>query len=51
MKTYAQLPAAGLLQTIVGQVEQFSGGEQEDDITLIVGRCTSCGTYGAEPVR
>jgi phosphoserine phosphatase RsbU/P len=51
MKTYAQLPAAGLLQTIVGQVEQFSGGEQEDDITLIVGRCTSCGTHGAEPVR
>jgi serine phosphatase RsbU (regulator of sigma subunit) len=51
MKAHAQLPATGLLETIVGQVQQFSSGEQEDDITLIVGRCTSWGTQSEAPVR
>lgn len=33
------LPAQHLLDTIVQAVQQFSGQEQEDDITLVVARC------------
>jgi phosphoserine phosphatase RsbU/P len=35
------LPPAALLQAIVEAVQQFSPGEQQDDITLVVARCTS----------
>ena len=34
----SQLPVAPLLQAIVGAVQKFSGGEQQDDITLVVAR-------------
>jgi serine phosphatase RsbU (regulator of sigma subunit) len=35
------LPPAALLRAIVEAVQQFSPGEQQDDITLVVARCTS----------
>jgi serine phosphatase RsbU (regulator of sigma subunit) len=34
------LPVASLLETIVATVQDFSEGEQADDITLVVARCT-----------
>jgi sigma-B regulation protein RsbU (phosphoserine phosphatase) len=36
-----QNSASELLQGIVGAVSQFSGGEQGDDITLVVARCVA----------
>jgi sigma-B regulation protein RsbU (phosphoserine phosphatase) len=34
------LPVRSLLETIVATVQKFSDGEQADDITLVVARCT-----------
>jgi sigma-B regulation protein RsbU (phosphoserine phosphatase) len=41
MATGRQLPVPSLLQSIVGTVQKFSAGEQADDITLVLARCTS----------
>jgi serine phosphatase RsbU (regulator of sigma subunit) len=38
LRARADLPASALLQAIVGAVREFSGREQEDDITLVVAR-------------
>jgi sigma-B regulation protein RsbU (phosphoserine phosphatase) len=40
MLAQRQLPVASLLETIVATVQDFSEGEQADDITLVVARCT-----------
>jgi phosphoserine phosphatase RsbU/P len=34
----SRLPVESLLQTVVREVQQFTGGEQQDDITLVVAR-------------
>jgi len=39
LQHYSGLPAAALLEAIVGAVRSFSPEEQNDDITLIVARC------------
>ena len=41
IKANAHLAASRLLNTIIEAVQQFSRGEQQDDITLIVARCTA----------
>ncbi len=41
VNTHCHLPAAALLQQIIADVQQFSGCEQADDITLLVARCTA----------
>jgi serine phosphatase RsbU (regulator of sigma subunit) len=38
LRSHCQLPVGPLLQAVVGAVQQFTGGEQEDDITLVVAR-------------
>lgn len=39
LKAHHHLPVQSLLQEIVAAVQQFSSGEQQDDITLVVARC------------
>jgi len=34
----ARLPVAAILQAVVEAVQQFSGGELQDDITLVIAR-------------
>ncbi|HXJ92285.1 MAG TPA: SpoIIE family protein phosphatase [Terriglobia bacterium] len=41
LRAHGHLPAASLLQTIETTVQQFSPGEQADDITVVVARCTA----------
>jgi sigma-B regulation protein RsbU (phosphoserine phosphatase) len=41
MLAQRQSPVASLLETIVATVQDFSEGEQADDITLVVARCIS----------
>jgi phosphoserine phosphatase RsbU/P len=36
--SHSHLPVARILQTVVEAVQQFSGGEQQDDITLVIAR-------------
>ncbi len=36
---YGQLPLPQLLQGVLDEVGQFSRGEQQDDITLVIARC------------
>jgi sigma-B regulation protein RsbU (phosphoserine phosphatase) len=38
VQCYCHLPAGALLQAIVGAVQQYSGGDQQDDITLVIAR-------------
>jgi serine phosphatase RsbU (regulator of sigma subunit) len=38
VQRYCHLPAGALLQAIVGAVQQYSGGDQQDDITLVIAR-------------
>lgn len=38
---HSHLGAAGLLDSVIGIVRQFGGGEKDDDITMIVARCLS----------
>jgi serine phosphatase RsbU (regulator of sigma subunit) len=38
LKSHSHLPVRALSQTVIGAVEQFSGGEQQDDITLVIAR-------------
>jgi sigma-B regulation protein RsbU (phosphoserine phosphatase) len=41
VRAHCRLPPAALLQAIVEAVQQFSPGEQQDDITLVVAQCTA----------
>ena len=36
--SYSHLPVGPLLQAVVGAVQQFSAGEQQDDITMVIAR-------------
>jgi serine phosphatase RsbU (regulator of sigma subunit) len=38
LKSHSHLPAESLLQSVVEAVEQFSGGQQHDDVTLVIAR-------------
>jgi phosphoserine phosphatase RsbU/P len=39
LRAHDYLPVQSLLQAIVAAVQQFTSGEQQDDITLVVARC------------
>lgn len=39
LRSQSHLPLQQLLQVVVSAVRQFSGGEQQDDITLVLARC------------
>ncbi len=39
MRARRDLPVASLLESIVVAVQEFSPGEQADDITLVIGKC------------
>jgi serine phosphatase RsbU (regulator of sigma subunit) len=41
LRAQRHLPVPALLETIVATVQRFSEGEQADDITLVLARCTS----------
>jgi sigma-B regulation protein RsbU (phosphoserine phosphatase) len=41
LRAHCHLSSGSLLQAIVAAVQQFSHGEQQDDITLVVARCTA----------
>jgi serine phosphatase RsbU (regulator of sigma subunit) len=41
LRLQRHLPVSTLLETIVATVQKFSDGEQADDITLVLARCTS----------
>jgi len=38
LRSYCHLPVGPLLQAVVGAVQQFSSGEQQDDITMVIAR-------------
>jgi serine phosphatase RsbU (regulator of sigma subunit) len=38
LRHYCDLPAGSLLQAIVKAVQEFTGGDQQDDITLVIAR-------------
>lgn len=38
-RSHRQRSAGEVLETILSQVQEFSQGEQADDMTLIVARC------------
>ena len=38
LRSYCHLPVSHLLEAVVGAVQQFTGGEQQDDITLVIAR-------------
>jgi phosphoserine phosphatase RsbU/P len=38
LRSYCHLAVGPLLQAVVGAVQQFSAGEQEDDITIVIAR-------------
>jgi len=38
LRSYCHLPVGPLLQAVVGAVQQFSAGEQQDDITMVIAR-------------
>jgi serine phosphatase RsbU (regulator of sigma subunit) len=46
-RRHRELPAAALITSIVNEVQDFSAGQQHDDITLIVAKCTVDGRQGA----
>jgi len=39
LASHSHLPVEPLLKAVVETVQQFSGGEQQDDITLVIARC------------
>jgi serine phosphatase RsbU (regulator of sigma subunit) len=41
LRRHRQLPSESMLSAIVSEVQQFSTGEQHDDLTLIVAKYTS----------
>jgi len=38
LASHSHLPVASILQAVVAAVQHFSGGEQQDDITLVIAR-------------
>jgi serine phosphatase RsbU (regulator of sigma subunit) len=38
LRCYCHLPVGPLLQAVVGAVKEFTGGDQQDDITLVIAR-------------
>jgi serine phosphatase RsbU (regulator of sigma subunit) len=38
LKSHSYLPVGPLLQSVVEAVEQFSGAQQHDDVTLVMAR-------------
>lgn len=38
LRSHCHLPVEQLLQAVVGAVQQFTAGEQQDDITLVIAR-------------
>jgi serine phosphatase RsbU (regulator of sigma subunit) len=38
LRSYCHLPVGPLLQAVVGAVQQFSAGEQQEDITMVIAR-------------
>ena len=38
LRSHCHLPVGSLLQAVVGAVQQFTHGEQQDDITLVIAR-------------
>ena len=44
LRSHDDLPVQAVLQAIVDAVRQFTSGEQQDDITLVVARCKNSGT-------
>jgi serine phosphatase RsbU (regulator of sigma subunit) len=38
LRSYGHLPVGPLLQAVVGAVKEFTNGEQQDDITLVIAR-------------
>lgn len=38
LRSYCHLPVRSLLQAVVGAVQKFSPGEQQDDITMVIAR-------------
>src|SRR5262249_46036501 len=38
LRNYCHLPVKPLLQAVIAAVQQFTGGEQQDDITLVIAR-------------
>ena len=38
LKSHSHLAVRPLVQAVVGAVQQFTDGEQEDDITLVIAR-------------
>jgi sigma-B regulation protein RsbU (phosphoserine phosphatase) len=49
LRAHGHLPVSALLQTLVTEVQKFSGSQQEDDITLIVARGRSLGHDTPQP--
>ncbi|HEY6253709.1 MAG TPA: PP2C family protein-serine/threonine phosphatase, partial [Candidatus Angelobacter sp.] len=41
LQRHRELPSQDLLTAILGAIQQFSPGEQYDDITLIAAKCTN----------
>jgi serine phosphatase RsbU (regulator of sigma subunit) len=41
LRSQSHLPLPQLQESVVNAVRQFSGGEQQDDITLVIARCLS----------
>ena len=39
LERHRELPAEALLASVVDEVRQFSSGDQQDDITLIIAKC------------
>jgi sigma-B regulation protein RsbU (phosphoserine phosphatase) len=47
LRAHGNLPVASLLPAIVAAVQEYSGAEQADDITLVVARCGAGHSIGA----
>jgi serine phosphatase RsbU (regulator of sigma subunit) len=39
LERHRELPAEAMLASVVDEVRQFSSGDQQDDITLIIAKC------------
>ncbi|HET8922057.1 MAG TPA: SpoIIE family protein phosphatase [Candidatus Acidoferrum sp.] len=46
LRHYRHFPVGALLETVVGAVRQFTAGEQQDDITLVIAR-----SLASPPIR
>lgn len=43
LQRYRDLPSHALVTTVIEEVRRYSPHEQQDDITLVVAKCRSCG--------